>query len=144
MPITDPNQEYFKDGAWGWNGSKWVKNGIAFAYFDVYGESEAVAVTETGSNVMTFATVPAGEMWVITNISAASTTSDPSTCFFDVAVNGTFRALVKAAYPTAAVTVDWRGQVYLKEGDYARVTFNGCVYGHWVGAWAVGYKVKVA
>ena len=144
MGITDPAQEYFKDGGWGWNGTAWVKNGVAFAYSDVYGETESIPVTGAGNNKMTFSVVPAGEMWVITNISASSTTNEPTACYLDAAIDGAIRVLVRGPYPTAGLTTDWRGQIYLKEGDYVRVTFTGCVAGKWVGAWATGYKVKVA
>lgn len=63
--ITNPAEEYFKDGAWGWDGTAWRKLNLLFGYYDRYVEAvSAVAVGGGNADTQTTA-VPAGYVYLI-------------------------------------------------------------------------------
>jgi len=144
MPITDPGQEYFKDGGWSWDGSTWVKNNPPFGYIDVYGEEQSIASTAAGTNVLLFSQVPEGEVWVVTNISGVSSDTNVTLCQLETTVDGIPIVLRRAVYTVVYQTVDWQGMLVMKEGDRVRVSFTTCLATKYVGGYAVGYKMRVS
>ena len=78
MPgITNPTEEYFKDGGWGWDGTQWRKLNLTFGYYDRYAEKQEGINVPAGTQTFNFATVPANEVWVITAFTAYCSTANP-------------------------------------------------------------------
>jgi len=143
MPITDPNQQYFKDGGWGWNGTAWVKLGVVWGYSDRYAERFDDTAVGASDITQTFATVPAGEVWVITGFSAYAKQTNV-TFVYMIANCGVFPLeLVVNPYTTAYVGLVAPSPIILKAGDFLRVIWYGCILGDTVRSAANGYKMKV-
>ena len=142
--ITDPTEEYFKDGVWGWDGSQWRKLPLLFGYSDRYAERVGPVTAVSGTNQLDLSTVPSGEIWVITSISAWASSSNISRVDLRVIVGSDVFVLKATGYSTAYHTVDWQGTIILAAGDYIRVQFSGASGGEALDAWAVGYKMKIA
>ncbi len=164
--VTDPAEEYFKDGVWGWaatlweklvssggrlftalhgwDGSAWRKLPLLFGYSDVYGEWEFEVDVAAGNRTLTFSTVDPGEIWVVTGISAHCVQDNPSRVEFRVSVGGAAIRVKQQAYGVASDTVNWAGELVLKQGDEVTVMFLACVAGDDIYASAWGYKMLIA
>jgi len=145
MPgITDPNQEYFKDGTWGWDGTRWRKLALVFGYSDIYGETVFNAAAAAGTNYLTFSTVPAGEVWVVSNFTVTASDASPTVAYLDAYIDGAIRPMRRIPYTVANNTADWQGMLVLDAGCYLRGGFTTCGVGIYIAAYACGYKMKVA
>lgn len=166
MGITDPAEEYFKDGLWGWatsvweklvssggllftalhgyDGSAWRKLALVWGYSDVYGEWEQETNVSAGNNTLTFSTVGAGEIWVVTGFSAFCAQTNITRVELRASVGGTAIRIKQAPYGTANQTVDWAGVLVLKEGDELTVLFTACSLNDDIFASAWGYKMSIA
>ena len=144
MPITDPTEQYFKDGTWGWDGSQWRKLPIVWGYSDRYAEYLSTNDATAGNNYLTGTLVPVGEVWVVTNLlllNVGSATVATQGELYD----GTTGFIVhRVSAPASGAIIEWQGQVYLKAGDRMRATFYSCSLGDNLRATFLGYKMKVA
>ena len=144
MPgITNPTEEYFKDGTWGWDGTAWRKLNLLWGYYDRILDSVLVADATAGSNVLTFTTVPVGQVWIYTTISALNSDTNPSVIDVNMYSPTLLVRLMEWVLPGANVTVQISGQFILKAGDTLKVVIGGCTLNDNLYAWAGGYKMKV-
>lgn len=127
----------------GYVSSTWQKQPLQFGYSDVYGEYFREDNVAAGSHDLTFGTVPAGEIWVVTNYIAYCTTSNPSTISLVAYVGGTSMTVDVDASPTAYVPLKLTGRLYLKEDDYLLARFFGCALNDDIIASAAGYKMDI-
>jgi len=144
MPITDPAQEYFKDGAWGWDGSQWRKLPLVWGYSEQYVECQAAVVLSDGHYECELATVPPGEVWVVTNIHMMNRTA---ACSVERAqlVCGEDESYIVTYLPTAALDAcQWQGFLVMVAGQYIKCTLEDCVTGDEVRVNVHGYKLKVS
>jgi len=144
MGITNPTEEYFKDGGWGWDGTRWRKLALVWGYTDRL----AVRVDHTkvgaGDYAMDFAAVPAGEIWVLnTVVSRNSATASQQEYLLSDTV--TFYPIF--AYGTPAPNV-FRMSGYLqfvmRAGDGVRIWFRACTNADVLTGEIWGYKMSVA
>jgi len=186
--ITNPNEEYFKDGLWGWDstagvwvklkvttgtghqlvdqgsdfevvqptpadlavaahgwdGTLWRKLPVLFGYSDRYAEVETALDVAAGDPILTFSTVPEGEIWVIQSLVGRSYQANVTSIRL-VAVTAAVDVTLKEDVPAAALrTVDWSGALVLKKDDHLEARFYGCLLHDNVYAEVWGYKMKVA
>ena len=143
MPITDPTQEYFKDGAWGWNGTTWVKLPLVFGYYEQYLEQVTNLNASTGDNWLNGSVVPAGEIWVVT---AATASNEDAACariqmfIYDGAKH---YAMGSVTNPVADQSLVFAGQVILNPGNRFVVRMRGVTAGNDLYFDINGYKMKV-
>lgn len=76
--ITQPTEEYFKDGGWGWDGTRWRKNNLLFGYVAAIGQDLVNADLDAGTNTLSGTAVPAGEVWVVTLVALRYDGTAPS------------------------------------------------------------------
>lgn len=138
VEVPDMSKNY------GWDGSAWHKLPMVWGYSDVYHEALSDINVSAGTNTLVGATVPAGEVWVVTSIIAYNTTSANS--FLSIIIyNGvTNYNLTRKKDAVANVVEQWIGNVYLEEDDRVRIAFDGCTLNDDLYAFILGYKMKIA
>jgi len=145
MPgITDPAEEYFKDGIWGWDGSAWRKLPLVWGYSDHYSQRVYTVNAATGVNALTFTAVPVGEVRVILGMTAYNNTSTITRVEFKVWAAAIPITLYWEDTPVLQDLVKFYGNVVLKAGNYLQASFSGCTAGDDLWGYAWGYKMKVA
>jgi len=128
---------------YGYDGSAWKKQGMIWAYKDTYNEYVSDLSTVAGTVTLQGTAVPAGEVWVITGLTAVgySASMNQLAVGFISAV-GTFFAdnvlnpINGQLYP---VKVDFR----LNVGDYVFVNFYNLTATDGIHLYMWGYKMKV-
>lgn len=141
--ITDPTNPYFKDGAWGWDGTQWRKLALLWGYSAAYREAIDDDNADAGSNTLASTAVPAGSVYVIQLISAFNnTTNIPSIELRLVGTAGLFK-MQRTALGVAAYPVNLIGEFVLEEGDYVQAVFFACVAGDDIRLRVWGYEMKV-
>ena len=144
MPgITNPGEEYFKDGLWGWDGAQWRKLALLFGYTDRYADQTVNTSAAAGTNALVLTTVPAGEVWVVFSIAAFDANSATTTILTGARLGAVEHYLTSKATPAASELVLWTGQIVLKAGDYLFGVFYGCTLNDDLYLTACGYKMKV-
>ena len=139
--ITDPTEEYFKDGTWGWDGTQWRKIGLLFGYYDRLAGKTVNDNATAGTNIVDSATVPAGELWVVQLI-AGLNLNTAVTSIRLILVAGSISCGLLDEVPAAANRwVTWTGEIVLKEGDKIQAAFLGCTAGDDIILIWWGYKV---
>lgn len=144
MPgITDPSEEYFKDGIWGWNGSAWRKAGLHFSYSDQVLGQVVETNAAAGTNTLSGSSPAAGEIWVITAMEIHNTASAVNTARLAVRASSVNYWLAASPALAAKVGLSWSGVVILAYGDVPYAGMWGCtanddLYFHYL-----GYKMTV-
>ena len=166
MSVTDPAEEYFKDGIWtwatsaweklassggrlltalhGWDGAAWRNLAMLWGYSDVYREREFEFSVSSGEQTLTLDVVPAGEVWVINNFTARTTTESAGYIGLLANIDGTELVLTRGIHLMPFVPVRWTGHLVLKAGDYLIAVFSDCAAADDIYADAAGYKMLVA
>jgi len=141
MPITDPGQEYFKGGAWGWNGSRWHKNPIQLGFAEIYREhvEELSAVASTDD--LQSSVVPGSELWVITNIAAYDVNTDITAIELLVRDGVSWYGLMRYMPTAAGDWLQWSGRLLLGPGEWIYALFTGTVAGDDIMMNLHGYKM---
>lgn len=143
MGITDPAQEYFKDGGWSWTGTEWIKGGLAFEYAEqllgrVYEGTAPRAWVELYSGA-----VPAGEIWVVTALSMQNANSITSGWFVGIRKAGTNYWLAGDVGGAAPTVYAWSGVLVAAFEDQLVGGMNGCTVGDDVIFCYAGYKMRL-
>jgi len=142
--ITQSTEEYFKDGLWGWNGTVWKKLSLLWGYTDSIVETRSNLNSPAVVGVLTFSTVPPGEVWRITQWVGVDVTT---------ACTNYILAILRSATPYSLSTVvpsaanDYKGSacdLILKEGDALTISFVGTVLNDDIYGWVHGYKMGVS
>ena len=141
--ITDPTEEFFKDGCWGWDGSQWRKVGIPLWYNAPVGEYPSNLDAQSGVNSLTGSTVPAGELWIIESASAIDNTSALDYVAIRVNTGKLWTPLITKKSVAAAEEVIVNVEVVLSPGYYLFATFSNCAAGDNSCFRYIGYKVKI-
>ena len=142
--ITDPTEEYFKDGLWGWDGSRWRKLSLLFGYSGPYNETVNNTNVPAGASDLVGSTVPAGEVWIVQGMLAAVVSSSCTEFCFGF-WNGAVRILCKQIQaPTSGRLYDYQGTLILAAGYYPLIGVYGMTAGDDVYLYAWGYKMKVS
>jgi len=118
-------------------------NNTLLGYNDRYSERTSNLNASAGTNVLSATAVPSGEVWIIQSAGAFNINTNPTTInvsVFDGAVDGT---IASQASPGINVRVLGTGAFLMKEGDYVRAIFEGCVAGDDIYLDVWGYKMKV-
>ena len=142
--ITNPTEEYFKDGTWGWDGTQWRKLGLLFGYSDRLADQVVNDNASAGTNTLTGTTVPAGEIHVVQMVAATDYNND--TTRIQIRANGgtVTMPLADELTVTAGHWVTNTANIVLKAGDYLDCNFYGCTAGDDLYLRWWGYKMEAA
>lgn len=127
-----------------WTGYTWVRLSVLWGYTDIYAEYEEADNVAVGDRTLTFSTVGAGEVWVVTGFSAWCEQADPARVDLYHHDGATLRLVSSRPYTTAFATVEAVGPLYLNEDSYLQVIFRSCLLNNDIRASAFGYKMAVA
>lgn len=145
MPhITDPNEPYFKDGAWGWDGAVWRKLPLVWGYSDVLVQGLYANNVGAGLYTYNFPAVPAGEVWVVTRVATYAIQTDPTHALIVAVINAVEAALYMQPHTTGNSTHHVETDTILNEGDNIRIQWYACLAGTDIRASVVGYKMLIA
>jgi len=143
MSITDPSQEYFKDGGWHWTGSEWIKGGLAFEYASQVCGKVGNVDADAGDNSLVGLQVPEGYIWVITALAAFNDTNGVSGVRLGGRFGGARSWVAMTGALAAKVGFSWSGTVCLVEGDNPEALLAGCTAGDDLWFYYFGYAMKV-
>lgn len=124
--------------------SGWVKNPIVWGYTDTWRERKFTLNATVGDHTLIHSTVPAGEVWVLENISVFNVTTAINYIRIYIAPVTNSYIFKQFNSPVANTPDSYTGRFTLKEGDKIRVLFNGCVANDDIYSDVVGYKMKVS
>jgi len=116
---------------------------VIWGYNDRYAENEENANCDAGVNVLTFSTVPVGEVWRITAMTWVNVTSACDIIGVTVFDGTTAFTVDTEPAPVANGYKTIRTDVILKAGDRIKVSFYGCTVLDDIYSTIVGYKMKV-
>ena len=141
--ITNPTEEYFKDGLWGWDGTQWRKLGLALWYYATY--SEDLSGTATGSTYGVWSTtVPNGYIYIVNAASIRNATHAAERAeirvYSDTDVNTHLGCLLS---PALYQPVIFTGKIVLSPGWRIFMAITGCSVDDVIQAGVAGYKVKI-
>ena len=142
--ITDPAEEYFKDGLWGWDGSQWRKLGILLGYRSALSHAVANYNASAGINTLETDAVETGYIWVVETIATMNDNHAPSRVAFTAYRSGFDYPVLDTSLAAASTWTVWTGQIVLVAGDTIRAYIFGCTAGDDLYLRALGYKVAIA
>jgi len=141
--ITNPAEPYFKDGTWGWDGTRWRKLPMVWGYSERYANYQVSANVTAGDHSLTFTSPAAGEVVVILGVHAwDSQTVITRIELTQFSYSASAHLMCKAS-PVIDEGLNFVGQVVLEEGDGLRVDFTGCALNDDIRGFAWGYVMKV-
>ena len=142
--ITDPAEEYFKDGIWGWDGSQWRKLGILFGYHSVLTQHISNTDASAGTNTLVTSAVEDNYLWFVQVAGLLDVNTAPSRVFICINRSGVDYPLSDTSTTAANLWLIWNGQVVLSPGDTIKGCFLSCTAGDDLFLRALGYKVSLA
>jgi len=164
--ITDPSEEYFKDGLWGWatntweklissggslvtalhgwDGSVWRKLPLVFGFSNILAFRTSAVISGANGYIYS-AAVPAGEIWVVTNIGVADIVTATTRNRIAIRHSGTNLAIADVVDAFGiALYATWSGHAYLGYQDLIRADFAGGLAGDVCYIDVIGYKMLIA
>jgi len=117
---------------------------IPFGYNNRYWERQYTLNAAAGTNFLAGTAVPAGEIWVVTNLRGVNANTNVSALTLQAYDGSTTIVLANKLSPGINVDVIWSGQAFLKAGDYVQARFDSCVAGDDLYLDIMGYKMKVS
>jgi len=143
MGITNPGEPYFKDGGWHWNGSAWIKGGLAFEYAGQLLGRVFTTTAAAGTNTLLSGAVPAGSLYVATAMAvrnANNVTTGRVVGIFQGSVQYWLGGDGGGAADTA---FSWRGVMVAVAGDNLLGILNGCTAGDDIYFYYSGYIMRL-
>ena len=141
--ITNPTEEYFKDGLWGWDGTQWRKACIPLWYRTTYFEDLGGTATSTDWSKYSTA-VPTGYVYVVSAISLRTEARAPGRTEFLLHNDaGQCIHLAWAASLAQYQPLIWTGNIILAAGWKIRVLMAAIQSGDEISGGLVGYKVAL-
>ena len=141
--ITNPTEEYFKDGLWGWDGTQWRKLGLALWYYEPYSQDLSCTASSSTPGVWSSA-VPNGYIYIVNAASIKNATRAVDRAeirvYSDTNVNTYLNCLLSPAQHQPAI---FTGQLVLSPGWKIFMTMIGCSVDDVIQAGVAGYKVKI-
>ena len=123
---TDPAEQYFGRGGWGWDGTAWRKQPLIFGYTDRWAEEKFTLTAAAGVNLLTTTAVPAGYIYRVDMVTGVDLNNAVSIGFYAL---GAGVAVTFAAYEAMAagiIKVVFPVGIWLAAGDTLSCAFSGC------------------
>ena len=139
----DMSSEAFK--SFGWVNGAWQKNPLMFGYSGTAKNEVNDTALAAGNNNLDGAAVPAGEIWVITNVAFRyNGTVTGVTLTANAQMDGTAYQIFGQNPPVSNVWYDRQTYVVLNEGDYIWLSITGATLNDDAHLRMFGFKVEVA
>jgi len=141
--ITDPTEEYFKDGSWGWDGTRWRKLNLTWGVYDRLSQDLGGVVGGAGTYTKASTAVPAGYVHVIYGITFTNNTGARGWITFAATIGGVVLYVARYATPVAVMPYTMLGPFVLLGADVITVSQASCVLNDVITAGIWGYKMQV-
>jgi len=140
---TNPSEEHFHRGLWGYDGSVWRKLHLLFGFGGIVEESLSYTNLDAGSNWLYGTYVPAGELWIIQNAMISYQGTAPT--WLEILAAGLGGTITLLAVDSPAVNrgYPWGGNCILQEGDQMAGKVSGATAGDNMYLRYAGYKMKI-
>lgn len=148
--VTNPTERYFKDGLWGWRPpggpatGNWHPLQMIWGYTTHYLEALADNSAAAGDNTLTGSTVPAGEIWVVTNVDAANADTNITALNIQIILAATEHHIAGRLTPSKKEGVNVQGFWPMPPGAHVEAFFEGCVLNDDIHFHVIGYKMSIA
>lgn len=140
---TDPAEQFFGRGGWGWDGTAWRKLAMVWGYTDTYAESIQENSDVAGTYQMELATVPAGEVWRVEAVGLYRAVNAGLTGQVQLYDGSGAIALETVSMPAVGVIYNNSRPIILKATQYIIGRFAGATVGEACILLAWGYKMAV-
>jgi len=140
---TNPSEEHFHRGLWGFDGNVWRKLQLLFGFGGVVDESLEDSNLDTGVNWLNGAIVPAGEIWVVQVASLLYSGTPPGDMGIVLVGLGGGVRVVWQDSPASERWLCWTGQVVLEEGCRMAGLVRGATAGDALLLRYAGYKMEI-
>jgi len=100
-----------------------------FSYKQTLALSATTNDADAGTNTLASGTVPAGEIWHVTHLSAINQTTVSTRVELEAKILGAMIRLVSDVTPPAWQSTEWQGDCWLVEDDWVQAGFRGCNLG---------------
>lgn len=145
MPgITDPAEAYFKDGQWGWDGTQWRKLPLVFGYSGLLGILVSDTDLAAGSVHLPTSTVPAGYLWIVTNINMRYIGTPPTRMTITMKVNGLGCDLLRQLAPVSDTMYSAQGWWICGFDDYLDLYIVGATATDDAHMYVTGFTMAIA
>jgi len=140
---TNPSEEHFHRGLWGFDGNVWRKLQLLFGFGGVVEGSVSNTSLDAGANTLPGDTVPSGEIWIIENIAVTYVGTPPTS--FRVAAIGLAGGitLFTESSVVSGVYTSWGGRVTLQAGDHLAAIVAGATDGDALYFHYAGYRMEI-
>jgi hypothetical protein len=144
IEVVQPVPNDLRVGNYGWDGSAWRKLPLVWGYSDNWLEKLVNSNADAGTNYLDSAVVPAGEVWILTNINAHAIQAGLSMITMGPLRGATSYYAFQKTSPGANEQVGGHCNIVLKAADKVRGAFTGCAAGDDIYLILSGYKMKIA
>ena len=141
---TDPTEQFFGRGGWGWDGTRWRKLPMLWGYTDRVFQNLSEAAPDTGTWTKYSTAVPAGEIHKLEFCYVVNDSRVGSSVTFALQSGGVTNYFVYTTTVARYFPNTFVGSITLKEGDQLRITMGGVTAGDAMKAAFWGTKMAVA
>ena len=141
--ITNPKEEFFKNGSWIWDGSEWIKSGAIPGHIGAYFERQVDLTAAAGLNTFDFTVVPANQICVVTTFHAVNVTTATDYIDFFIYDDPYYFIIDSSRYDAVTRHLRWSGHLYVPAGYMVRVNFCNSVLNDDIVADVTGYKLSI-
>jgi len=140
---TNPSEEHFHRGLWGFDGSVWRKLQLLFGFGGVVEEEVVDDNLDAGGNGIQGANVPSGEIWIVQVASIQYLGTSPNNLqIFCGGLGGDVRLLYEKS-PVNGVWYCWSGSAILQEGNGVHGYVGGATAGDTLKLRYAGYRMEI-
>lgn len=141
--INVQDLEVIQSRSYGWVGADWQKNPLQIGYSGQIIDDVTDLNADAGFNIVDGNVVPAGEIWVITQISIFNLTSATTLHFIAlIGSAGTLR-VERNSGGAAALLTTVQGYWLLVKDDFLRASFDGCTAGDDLHLQYAGWRIDI-
>ena len=144
MGITNPAEQHFERGQWGFDGTLWRKLPMVWGFTDGWVGQAANENADAGVNYLELAAIPTGEVWTAYVVSAIDVNTNPAAISFGIYITGGRKYFWIVPSPGANTFASWASPQIFTAGDIPSVAFEGCAANDYIVARWWGYKMAVA
>ena len=128
----------------GWIDGAWQKDPLSLGYSDIVARVVVEQNLSAGFNLLNDSAVPAGEIWVLTNISVLyiGTVANVQ-CTVLLNINGSYYQIWDFVPPASNRVGDRQGFWILHPGDYLAIEILNATAGDDLGLRGIGFRVDI-
>jgi len=142
--LTDPREPFFKDGGWGWTGTRWRRLQMTWGYSAIWDEDFAGVATDT-SYTAAASVIPAGEVWVLQAASLRNKTGTSANALIFVERGSGASVAIESVLALAQwIPILATGMFALVTGDRLKIYLGSIQVDDALEGGVIGYKMKIA